>query len=82
VSRSIDGTWWNGVTSVRVRGRETGAVGRAGCADQQWNLDSDGTVTGRESGLRLDVAGAGTANGTAVELWTCNGGSNQKWSRQ
>jgi hypothetical protein len=29
----------------------------------------------------LDVNGAGTANGTAVQLWTCNGGSNQQWVR-
>jgi hypothetical protein len=26
------------------------------------------------------VTGAGTANGTLVELWTCNGGSNQQWT--
>jgi hypothetical protein len=22
---------------------------------------------------------AGTANGTRIVLWTCNGGANQKW---
>jgi hypothetical protein len=27
------------------------------------------------------VTGQGTANGTLVEIWTCNGGSNQRWSR-
>ncbi|GAA4964794.1 hypothetical protein GCM10023238_35510 [Streptomyces heliomycini] len=42
--------------------------------------DSDGTVVGVQSGLCLEAAGAGTANGTAVQLWTCNGGSNQKWT--
>jgi hypothetical protein len=31
------------------------------------------------SGL-CDGTGAATANGTPVELWTCNGGSNQQWS--
>ena len=46
-----------------------------GGANQQWNLNSNGTVTGRESGLCLDVTGAGTANGTPVEIWTCNGAS-------
>jgi hypothetical protein len=25
------------------------------------------------------VTGASTANGALVELWTCNGGSNQQW---
>jgi hypothetical protein len=33
-----------------------------------------------QSGLCLDVTGAGTADGTPIELWTCNGGSNQQWS--
>ena len=28
----------------------------------------------------LDVTGATTANGAQVELWTCNGGSNQQWT--
>jgi Ricin-type beta-trefoil lectin domain len=53
-----------------------------GGANQLWNLNSDSTVVGRESGLCLDVNGGGTANGTSVEIWTCNGGSNQKWTRQ
>jgi hypothetical protein len=26
------------------------------------------------------VTGASTANGAQVELWTCNGGSNQQWT--
>jgi endo-1,4-beta-xylanase len=52
-----------------------------GGANQQWNLNSDGTVTGVQSGLCLDVTNAATANGTLIELYTCNGGSNQKWSR-
>jgi ricin-type beta-trefoil lectin protein len=25
------------------------------------------------------VTGASTANGALVELWACNGGSNQQW---
>ena len=44
--------------------------------------NSDGSVTGVQSGLCLDVSGDGTANGTAVILWTCNGQSNQKWSQR
>ncbi len=51
-----------------------------GQANQQWNINSDGTVTNVLSGLCLDVTGAGTANGTLVELWTCNGSSNQHWT--
>lgn len=31
-------------------------------------------------GKCLDVSGAGTADGTSVQLWSCNGGVNQLWS--
>ncbi|HLK00600.1 MAG TPA: endo-1,4-beta-xylanase [Streptosporangiaceae bacterium] len=50
-----------------------------GGANQRWTLNSNGTITGVQSGLCLDVTGASTANGALVELWTCNGGSNQQW---
>ncbi|MEV4133234.1 ricin-type beta-trefoil lectin domain protein [Dactylosporangium sp. NPDC049742] len=39
-----------------------------------------GVLKGQESGLCVDVPGAGTTNGTAVNLWNCNGGANQSWS--
>ena len=54
-----------------------------GGTNQQWRLNPDGTVTGVQSGLCLDVTGgdqtAGNVNGTPLELWTCNGGANQQW---
>jgi type 1 glutamine amidotransferase len=28
----------------------------------------------------VDVSGASTVDGTRVQLWTCNGGSNQQWT--
>ncbi|MEV6238280.1 glycosyl hydrolase family 18 protein [Lentzea sp. NPDC051838] len=39
-----------------------------------------GTITGF-GGKCVDVAGANSANGTAVQLWTCNGTGAQQWSR-
>lgn len=55
-----------------------------GGANQQWKLNPDGTVTGVQSGLCLDVTGgdkpAGNVNGVALDLWNCNGGANQQWS--
>ena len=51
-----------------------------GQSNQQWILNSNGTITGVQSGLCLDVTGASTADGTPAELWTCNGGSNQQWT--
>ncbi|WP_460491580.1 RICIN domain-containing protein [Dactylosporangium cerinum] len=32
-----------------------------------------------QSGKCLDAAGAGTANGTLVQLWTCLNNSAQQW---
>ena len=51
-----------------------------GQANQQWNVNADGTVTGVQSGLCLDVSGNSTADGALVQLWTCSGGANQQWT--
>lgn len=32
------------------------------------------------AGKCLDVPGASTTNGTQVKIWTCNGGTNQRWT--
>ncbi|MGA5137053.1 RICIN domain-containing protein [Streptomyces azureus] len=37
-------------------------------------------MTSTRSGLCLDAYNAGTANGTQLFLWTCHGGSNQRWT--
>ncbi|HET9139572.1 ricin-type beta-trefoil lectin domain protein, partial [Actinophytocola sp.] len=42
-------------------------------------LAATGTITGI-GGRCVDVAGAATANGTAVQLWDCNGTGAQQWS--
>jgi poly(3-hydroxybutyrate) depolymerase len=52
-----------------------------GSAGQKWNLNSNGTVSNIQSGLCLDVNGAATANGTAVVVWGCHTGANQRWAR-
>ncbi|MFF9623063.1 endo-1,4-beta-xylanase [Streptomyces griseosporeus] len=49
--------------------------------NQKWRLNSDGSITGVQSGLCLDAVGTGTANGTLIQLYTCSGGSNQRWTR-
>jgi PKD repeat protein len=33
------------------------------------------------AGKCVDVNGAGSADGTKIQLWTCNGGTNQQWTR-
>ena len=45
-----------------------------------------GRVTGQHAAGRcgkcLDVSGGGTADGTKIQLWTCNGRRAQNWSAQ
>lgn len=49
--------------------------------NQQWTLNGDGSILGVGSGKCLDATAPGTGNGTPLEIWTCNGGPNQTWSR-
>lgn len=51
---------------------------------QQWSLTTTGSyvnVRSRASGECLDVNGASSANGAALITYTCNGGTNQQWTR-
>jgi type 1 glutamine amidotransferase len=38
-----------------------------------------GPITG-VAGKCADVSGAGSADGTKIQLWTCHGGANQQWT--
>ncbi|MGW2217466.1 extracellular catalytic domain type 1 short-chain-length polyhydroxyalkanoate depolymerase [Nonomuraea sp. NPDC001684] len=40
-----------------------------------------GQIRGVASGRCVDVPGSATADGTAVQLWDCNGRTNQQWTR-
>ncbi|CAM5514537.1 RICIN domain-containing protein [Streptomyces aurantiogriseus] len=51
---------------------------------QQWSLTTTGSyvnIKSRATGECLDVNGASTANSAAVITYTCNGGTNQQWTR-
>ncbi|MFJ7345350.1 RICIN domain-containing protein [Streptomyces sp. NPDC101110] len=51
---------------------------------QQWSLTTTGSyvnVRSRASGECLDVNGASTADAAALITYTCNGGTNQQWTR-
>jgi hypothetical protein len=41
---------------------------------------STGVLRGSGSNRCLDVPGVATANGTLLDIWDCNGGSNQQWT--
>ncbi|MGW5306487.1 arabinofuranosidase catalytic domain-containing protein [Streptomyces griseoluteus] len=48
--------------------------------DQHWFHRSDSSLS--TLGRCLDINGNGTAGGTQVELWDCNGVGGQKWEQQ
>jgi non-reducing end alpha-L-arabinofuranosidase len=71
-----------------VLGDDTGTDGaavdlwgcQAGAVDQHWTHNSDDSLS--TLGRCLDIDGDGTAPGTKVELWDCNGVGGQKWVQQ
>jgi hypothetical protein len=68
-----------------VDGDDVGGDGRAvqlwdcqpQAADQHWTQNSNGSL--ETLGRCLDIDGNGTAAGTQVELWDCNGVGGQVW---
>lgn len=68
-----------GVGSSGGDGAPAAIRGCGGQADQQWNVNPNGTITSVQSGRCLDASGLGTANGTKIQVWSCSGGSNQLW---
>ncbi|MEU5093484.1 RICIN domain-containing protein [Streptomyces sp. NPDC020996] len=56
----------------------------ASATAQQWSVVASGSyvnIKSRASGECLDVSGASTANSAAIITYTCNGGTNQQWTR-
>ncbi|MFF4543865.1 RICIN domain-containing protein [Streptomyces sp. NPDC001435] len=55
-----------------------------GATTQQWSVVTSGSyvnIKARATGKCLDVSGAATANSAAIITYTCNGGTNQQWTR-
>jgi hypothetical protein len=73
---------------VDVLGDDSGTDGTIvdlwGCQsyaiDQHWTHNSDDSLS--TLGRCLDIDGDGTAVGTKVEIWDCNGVGGQKWVQQ
>ena len=74
-----------GATCLDVDGDDVGGNGKAvqlwACqsyaVDQHWYHNGNGSL--RTLGKCLDVRNAGTANGTVVQIYTCNGSVGQQW---
>jgi non-reducing end alpha-L-arabinofuranosidase len=73
VDVAADDTGGNG-TAVQLWGCQSYAV------DQHWFHNANGSL--RTLGRCLDITGNGTANGTLVELYDCDGVGGQVWQQQ
>jgi alpha-galactosidase len=76
---------WTGATSVTT-GPISGSVPAHGTVMFRVSGGSTGTVTSGEihavgAGKCLDVPGSTTTAGTQADIWSCNGGANQIWTR-
>jgi alpha-galactosidase len=76
---------WTGATSVTT-GPISASVPAHGTVMFRVSGGSTGTVTSGEihavgAGKCLDVPGSTTTAGTQADIWSCNGGANQIWTR-
>jgi hypothetical protein len=73
---------------VDIAGDDVGVNGTAAqlwncqnwAEDQHWTHNANGSL--QTLGRCLDIDGDGTAQGTKVELWDCNGVGGQQWTQQ
>ncbi|MEV1247436.1 lectin [Nonomuraea sp. NPDC050022] len=63
--------WYSALQSV------SGSIGQPGGGNP---TPGAGAIRGVGSGRCLDVSAASQANGAAVQIWDCNGQSNQSWT--
>ena len=69
-----------GAASAPAAGAPIQAWQCHGGANQQLVLQTNGSITGYNGSLCLDVWGAQANDGDQVVAWNCNGGANQKWT--
>jgi O-glycosyl hydrolase len=90
ITAAIDGTTVADATDTSFGGGQVG-LGTAGYYPAEYSnfsitpgtvSDLSGTyeIVGAGSGKALDAVGAGTANGTLIDQWTANSGTNQEWT--
>ncbi|MGY0460322.1 ricin-type beta-trefoil lectin domain protein [Kitasatospora sp. cg17-2] len=68
----------NGTTPAAKPNTATSVTSRTGQATSQY---VSALPAFDHSTLCMDVAGARTADGTAVQTWSCNSGGSQRWTR-
>lgn len=73
---------WRRATAVTAVGVMTMASAWTGLSSASAAVTTPGTIVGQQSGRCVDVTAAGTANGTAVQLYDCNGTGAQQWQQR
>lgn len=67
-------------TSTAVAGAGVVIESCTGSAAQQWAVNTDGSITSAaDSTLCLDTVGAASADGTLLDVATCDGSASQSW---
>ncbi|MGN9906989.1 ricin-type beta-trefoil lectin domain protein [Phytohabitans sp. LJ34] len=79
-AQSIRVNWGNQSFTYTLPARTTATFTWTGTQSGGGGGGSTGPITGL-AGKCVDVAGASTANGTAVQLYACNGTGAQQWTR-
>jgi hypothetical protein len=77
-----DGSHWYGmnpaISTFLVLSAQRGAKVASASQARRGRMFVNKTL--RTGGKCLDLTGLNTTNGTAIEIWTCNGGQNQRWT--
>jgi len=68
---ATEGYQSSGNSNITIGGTSSGGGGGTGSGQE---------IVGTASGRCIDVPNASTTNGTQVQLWDCNGNSNQRWT--
>jgi hypothetical protein len=84
-SKGSAGTFYEGVMTSGYPSDDTenavqANITAAGYSTSGGGGGQNGEIVGTGSGRCLDVPNATTTNGTQMELWDCNGGSNQRFT--
>jgi hypothetical protein len=60
--------------------RAAPAIAEIGLFRRPGGGQQNDAIVGGQSGRCVDINGGSTANGARVQLWDCNGGTNQRWT--
>jgi hypothetical protein len=82
VATITDSTWFTGQVGIGTSQTETAQFDNLSITAVAGPPPPvSGPLVGAQSGRCLDVPNVSTTNGTQVEIWDCNGGSNQQWTQ-